>query len=93
MVAFESFESLSRLGPARVVVPPSRFAHVDCEVVAVLLVALIELELFILAKLSFFFIGKTTPSPLSPRRENLGIGSVIDIQFSVGSGDIEGGRG
>lgn len=54
---------------------------------------LIEPALFILAKLSFFLTGMMTDSLLSPKRENLGMGSVTDIQFSPGSREIEGGKG
>lgn len=81
----ELFESEVGLDSDRVAPSLSRL-----EIVAVLL---IEVELFIFAKLSFFFIGNTTPSPPSPNRENLGVGSVTDIQFSVGSREMEGGRG
>lgn len=86
-------ECLFGLGSVLVVRPPSRLVPVDWEMVAVLLVLLIELELFILAKFSFFLTGMTTPSPPSPKRENFGIGSVTDIQFSLGSREIDGGRG
>lgn len=58
-----------------------------------LLELLIELELLILAMVSFFVIGKTTPSPLRPKRENLGTGSDMDTQFTLGSREVEGGRG
>lgn len=58
-----------------------------------LLELLIEVELFIFPKLSFFLTGRTTASPPSPKRENFGIGSVTDIQFSLGSRETEGVRG
>ena len=38
---------------------------------------------------ALFGLGKMTPSP-SPIRENLGVISVKDTQFSVGSCEIEG---
>lgn len=58
----------------------------------VLLALLIEPALFIFAKLSLLLTGITTASPPSPNRENLGVGSVTDIQFSLGSRETEGGR-
>ena len=58
---------------------------------AVLFMLLMELALFIFARLSFFVIGMTTAS--RPKRENLGTVSVMDIQFSLGSRETEGGRG
>jgi hypothetical protein len=43
-------------------------------------------------KLSFL-TGRMTLLPPSPKRENAGVASVTDIRFSVGSREIEGGRG
>ena len=60
---------------------------------AALAVLLIDPALLTFARLSFFLTGITTASPPSPKRENLGVGSVADIQFSLGSREIEGGRG
>jgi len=34
--------------------------------------------------------GIITPSPAKPSLENLGVGSVFDIQFSLGSREVEG---
>jgi hypothetical protein len=82
---------LPGVNSVRVEVPLSRLVPADREVVAAFL--LIDPELFTLAELSFFLTGITTASPPSPNRENLGTGSVMDIQFSLGSRDIEGGHG
>lgn len=46
-----------------------------------------------LAKLSFFFTGKTIPWAPSPKRENLGAVSAKAIQSSTGSREAETGRG
>ena len=58
----------------------------------VLLVLLIELAIFIPSELSLL-TGMTTPSPARPKRENLGVGPLTDIQSSVGSHEIVRGRG
>ena len=80
------------MNSARAKVPVSGLVLADREIVAGFLVLLIDPELLTLAKLSFFLTGITIPLPPSPNRENLGIGSVTDIQFSLGSRDMEGGR-
>jgi len=36
--------------------------------------------------------GITTPSPPRPKRENLGVGSVLVTQFVPGSRDVDGRR-
>jgi len=82
--AFKSFlESIPGLGWVLLVLPLSRFASAGIET--------FEPALCTLATLSLFLTGMTTPLPPSPKRENLGVGSVMDIQFSVGSREIEGG--
>ena len=81
-----SFGSIPGVLSARVEVSLSRLISVDRKIVAGFLELLMELELF-------FLTGMTTLSPPSPKRENLGTGSVVDIQFSLGSRDVEGGPG
>lgn len=82
-------ELFTKLGSILLVTP----LPAEWESVVALATLLIEPALLIFAKLSFLLTGMTTASPPSPKRENLGIGSVTDIQFSLGSREIEGGRG
>lgn len=90
LAIFESLlESIPELDSDFLVSPLSRLAPADWEIVAVLL---IDPALFF-AKPAFFLTGMTIPSPPSPKRENLGVGSVRDIQFSLGSRETEGGCG
>jgi len=93
LAVFESFlQSILVLG---LVLPIAQLSHLGrggWEGVVVLLVPLREPALFILVKLPFL-TGMMTPSPPSPKRENLGVESVTDIQFSPGSREVEGGRG
>ena len=80
-----AFGSTLGLYSALVVIQLSRIAPAERESVVVLFVLLIEPSLF--------FTGKTTSPPPSPKRENLGAGSVTGFQSSVGSHEMEEGRG
>jgi len=80
-----SLGSTLGLYSALVVIQLSRIAPAERESVVVLFVLLIEPSLF--------FTGKTTSPPPSPKRENLGVGSVAGFQSSVGSHEMEEGRG
>ena len=53
----------------------------------------IELALFIHTRSSFFLTSTATPLLLSPKREELGVGSTTDVKFLVRSRAMEGGLG